>query len=164
MGKIKDKAYEFFICFATGIILGTLIGSLSISALISCKIDKFYERIAYLESEIQSKNEKLDKLEQSINKSAIVLRDIIIVLNTSDSSEEKIEGIDYINIEKSIKEKFVFLLGKEIKDIDGETLLQIIDKRIFKIGKAEYQISVQKLILTDILKLWVNISIIEVES
>ena len=55
-------------------------------------------------------------------------------------------------------------LGKEIKSLDAEILEQVIDKRILKLNNGEYQISVSKLMLTDILKLWVKVSLIEVES
>ncbi len=127
-------------------------------------MDIFYEKIAYLEHTIDDKNEKLDKLEKSINNSNIVLKDISVILEFANLSQEKVDQIDNIEIEKAIKEKFNPSLGKEIKNLDADILVQVIDKRILKFNNAEYQLTVNKLVLSDILKLWVGVSPLEVAS
>ena len=156
--------YPFIICFVTGLLWGVIIGAVSISMLVSYRMDSFYERIAYLENTIADKNEKLAKLEKSINNSNIILKDIEIELEFGGLSSEQINQIDSIEIEKTIKEKFRPLLGKEVKGLDPDILQQVIDKRILKFDDVEYQLTVNKLILTDVLKLWVEVSLIEVES
>lgn len=160
----KGTGYKFFICFITGLLWGTVIGSVGISTLVSYRMDNFYEKIAYLEHTITDKNEKLEKLEKSINNSNIVLKDISIVLKFTNLSEEQINQIDSIQIEKAIKEKFRTLIGKEIKNLDADILMQVIEKRILKFNNAEYQLTVDKLILSDVLKLWVGVSLLEVAS
>ena len=165
MGEIKNSSgYKFLICFITGLIWGTVIGSLGISMLVSYRMDAFYEKIAYLEHTIADKNEKLDKLEKSINNSNIVLKDISVILEFAILSQEKVDKIDNIEIEKAIKEKFNPSLGKEIKNLDADILVQVIDKRILKFNNAEYQLTVNKLVLSDVLKLWVGVSPLEVAS
>lgn len=160
----KSTGYKFFVCFITGLLWGTVIGAVGISMLISYRMDAFYKEIAYLEHTIADKNEKLEKLEKSINNSNIVLKDISIVLEFTNLSEEQINQIDNIQIEKAIKEKFRTLLGKEIKNLDADILIQVIDKRILKLNNAEYQLTVNKLILSDVLKLWIEVSLLEVAS
>lgn len=162
--KTKLQDYKFIICFITGLLWGTVIGSLGISILVSYRLDTFYEKISFLEHTIEDKNEKLAKLEKSINNSNIVLKDIIVILEFSNLSQEQIDQIDNIQIEKAIKEKFRSLLGKEIKNLDADMLMQVIDKRILKFNNAEYQLTVNKLMLSDILKLWVGVSPLEVAS
>ena len=76
--------YPFIICFVTGLLWGVIIGAVSISMLVSYRMDSFYERIAYLENTIADKNEKLAKLEKSINNSNIILKDIEIELELED--------------------------------------------------------------------------------
>ncbi len=164
MGKMRKIVYPFIICFITGLLWGSIIGAVSISMLISYRMDSFYERITYLENTITDKDEKLAALEKSINNSNIVLKDIEVILEFGDLSEVQIDQIDNMEIEKAIKEKFRSSLGKEIKGLDADILLQVIDKRILKFDGAEYQLTVNKLVLTDILKLWVKVSLIEVES
>ena len=165
MGKIKKSTgYKFIICFIIGLLWGTVIGSLGISMLVGYRMDIFYEKIAYLEHTIDDKNEKLDKLEKSINNSNIVLKDISVILEFANLSQEKVDQIDNIEIEKAIKEKFNPSLGKEIKNLDADILVQVIDKRILKFNNAEYQLTVNKLVLSDILKLWVGVSPLEVAS
>jgi len=69
--------------------------------------------------------------------------------------------LDNIEIQKVIKEKYNSLLGKKVKDLDADLLLQIIDQRILKMNDKEYRLNVNKLILSEILKIWVDIDIIE---
>lgn len=165
MGEIRNSSgYRFLICFITGLLWGTIIGSLGISILVSNRLDTFYEKISFLEHTIEDKNEKLAKLEKSINNSNIVLKDITVILEFTNLSEEQIEQIDNIEIEKAIKEKFRSLLGKETKSLDPDILVQVIDKRILRFNNTEYQLTVNKLMLSDILKLWVGVSPLEVAS
>lgn len=164
MGKIKKRSYPFVICFITGMLWGVIIGALFISILVSFRLDSFYEKIAFLENTIEDKDEKLSKLEKSINNTNIILKDVVVKLEFPNFTQEQIDEIDNIKIEKAIKEKYRSSLGKEVKGLDAEILEQVIDKRIFKVSNGEYQISVTKLMLTDTLKLWVQVSLIEVES
>lgn len=156
MGKIKEDGLKFFYCFTVGLLTGALLGSIAMSILVSYKMDRFYERIAYLENIVSDRDEKLEKLEKSINNCNVVIKDIEIIL---DFDEDIIEPINNIEIEKVIKEKYNSSLGKEVKNIDADILVQVIDKRILKFNNSEYQLKVSKLVLTDILKLWVEVSI-----
>jgi hypothetical protein len=170
MMKAKDAkyknatCYKFSICFIAGLLWGTVIGSLSISVLVGYRMDAFHEKIAYLEHTIADKDEKLSKLEKSINNADVVLKDIYIILEFNNLSVEQIDQIDNIEIEKAIKEKYASSLGKEIKSLDADILVQVIDKRILKLNSSEYQLTVKKLVLSDILKLWVEVSSLEVTS
>lgn len=164
-GKIKNSSgYKFFICFITGLLWGTLAGSLGISLLVSSRMDDYNEKIAYLEHTIADKNEKLDRLEKSINNANIVLKDISLILEFSNLSKEQIDLIDIIEIEKAIKEKYASSLGKEIKSMDVDLLVQVIDKRILRFNNFDYQLTVNRLVLSDILKLWLGVTPLEVAS
>ena len=160
----NTAGYKFIICFTTGLLWGTLAGSLGISLLVSHRMEGFYEKIAYLEHTIEDKDEKLDKLEKSINNANIVLKDVSVVLEFTNLSEEQLDLLDNIEIEKAIKEKYASSLGKEIRSLDADILLQVIDKRILRFKNADYQLTVNKLVLSDILKLWVRVSPLEITS
>ncbi|MBP7222617.1 MAG: hypothetical protein KBA50_05135 [Sedimentibacter sp.] len=160
----NTAGYKFIICFTTGLLWGTLAGSLGISLLVSHRMEGFYEKIAYLEHTIEDKDEKLDKLEKSINNANIVLKDVSVVLEFTNLSEEQLDLLDNIEIEKAIKEKYASSLGKEIRSLDADILLQVIDKRILRFKNADYQLTVNKLVLSDILKLWVSVSPLEITS
>lgn len=161
MGKMNKESTVLMFCFATGIVWGVLIGSILTMVLVSYRVDSFYEKIAYQESIIADNEEKLKKLEKSINNSNIVLKDIKIII---EADEEQINSINNIEIEKAIKEKFNSSLGKEVKNLDAEILMQVVDKRILKFEEAEYKIDVKKLVLSDTLKIWVGITVMEIES
>ena len=161
MGKMKKKYSGILFCFATGIVWGALIGSTITAMLVSYRVDRFYEKIAYQESIIADNEEKLKKLEKSINNSNIVLKDIKIII---EAEEDQINNINNIEIEKAIKEKFNSSIGKEVKNLDAEILMEVVDKRILKFEEAEYKINVKKLVLSDTLKIWVGITVKEIES
>lgn len=151
MGKLKSASAKFIILFAAGIITGVLIGTTALSIVVSYRMDIQYKKITYLENLIQDKDARLEKLEESINTQEIIIKDIVIDL-IFDGDE-----IDKIHIEKTIKEKYGKLLGKEVKNIDPDILIEVVDKRIFKIEEREYQLEVVKLILTYTFKLFVKV-------
>lgn len=157
MGKMK-KGYILF-TLLTGLIAGIIAGALLITSLVSYRMDKLYENLANLEKEISDRDAKLKKLEESINTMYFVLQDIEIVVEFSEEDME--DDMDKIEIEKAIKEKYTELLGKEVKSIDPDLVVKVIDGRIFKLEGKEYRLKVNKLLLSEILKLWVEVQLME---
>jgi len=151
MEQIKKKNLKVVSCFIAGIITGVLIGGTVLSSIVSYRMDMFYEQIAYLENTIENKNVQLEKLEKSINNRNFILKDIEITLIFNG------DDIDKIEIEKSIKEKYSGLLGKEVKKIDADIIMKVVDTRILKIEDREYKLHVNKLILSETLKLQINV-------
>lgn len=152
MGEIK-KRHSFLIVFFTGVIVGSLFGVLALNALISYRLDMYHKRIKYLETVIDEKNIKLEKLEESINKKRYILKDIDIIFI------DKNDDIDRLTLEKSIKEKYSKLIGKEVRTIDPDMLVEIVDKRIMVIDNRKYKLRLNKLMLTETLVLWIEVSI-----
>lgn len=155
MGKLRKKKLGHIICFITGLITGILIGIVILSILVSYRMDEHYKRIISLENIIQDKDTKLEKLEKSIRTRNSILQNIEVNL-IFDGDE-----MDKIDIEKAIKEKYITLLGKEVKSIDSDILVEVVDKRILKLEKKEYKLRVEKLILTETLKIYVKVEVID---
>jgi len=153
------KSKYFLISFGTGLIAGILIGATALTILVSYRMDKLYENLAALENVINEKDAKLKKLEESINTMYFVLQDteIIVEFIGEDAGDE----IDRIEIEKAIKEKYTELLGKEVKSIDPDLVVKVVDQRIFKLDEKEYRLRVSKLLLSETLKLWVEAQLVE---
>ncbi len=141
---------KYFISIISGIIIGLILGSSIIIALVSYRVDSYYEEIQKLNISIEERDERLEKLEQSLNNKKLILKDIEIIL----AHEE--DEIDKITIEKYAKEKYIKLLGREVETIDVDIIEEIIDKRIFKLKNKEYQLEVTKIVLTDVLKIWIQ--------
>lgn len=140
---------------STGIIIGVIMGATILSVFISYRIDKYHEEIQYLKNTIEDKDIKLKKLEEAIDKWRMVLKDIKINLEFQGSE------IDEIELIKHIREKYNNLLGKEVKGIDIHMVDGIIDNRIMKLGKNEYKLKVRKIVLTDILEIWIDTELLE---
>ncbi|WZL71932.1 hypothetical protein QBE52_12550 [Clostridiaceae bacterium 35-E11] len=147
--KASKKYYLSFLWI--GFIIGGLLGIVSINALVSYRIDIYHQQIQYLKTVIEDKDIRLKKLEESINRKKVVLKEIQIVL----LSEEDV--LDNLTLEKHIKQKYTELLGKEIKQIDIDILDDVVDRRIMKVDDKEYRLKVLKLVLTEILKIWIQV-------
>lgn len=151
MGQLKKHRFKYGLCFVTGFVLGVLIGVSALCILVSYRMDMFYQRITYLESIIQDKDAQLEHLEKTINTRSLILKNIEIVLVFNG------DEIDKIKIEKAVKEKYRSLLGKEVEKIDADIVIEVVDNRIMHIEDRKYQLHVNKLILTETLKICITI-------
>jgi len=151
MNPLKTQGLKGKPCFVGGILIGILIGIAAFNILVSYRMDQFYNRIAFLEQTVQDKNAVLEKFEKSINTRSLIIKGIEVVLDFSG------DEIDRLLIEKNIKDKYSTLLGKQIKNIDPDLIVEVVDKRIFKIEDKEYKLKVNRLVITEILKIWISV-------
>lgn len=158
MGKIREN-FNYLLCFGTGMIVGVLIGAIGITTLVSYRMDTLYENIVNLEIAAKEKDAKLKKLEESINTMNLILEGIEVNIDFKGVDEEN--NIERIEIEKAIREKYANLIGREVKEIDPDLVTEVIDQRIFKLEGKEYKLRVRKLVLTEILRLWVDVELID---
>ncbi|TCK98689.1 hypothetical protein EDC19_1122 [Natranaerovirga hydrolytica] len=158
MAQLIKQKHKYFIFFLTGLILGLLIGVSGLTAIISYRIDLYYQRIITLETEIDDKTTRLAKLEERLDEAEeepkYILKDIHIHLN----SEE--DDIDTMTLTKHIKEKYTNFIGRDILSIDLEIISEIIDQRIFRLDNKSYQLETDKVFMSDILTIWVNVSLL----
>lgn len=152
---MKNTVIKYFSTISISIVIGMFLGALSLNSLISYRIDEYHKNITYLESVIEEKDIKLEKLEESINNRRFILKTIEVVLVYNGDDEE--DEIDKVTLEKNIKAKYSNLIGKEVKTIDIDLVEEVIHKRIMKIEDNEYQLMVKKIVLTDVLKLWIEV-------
>jgi|GEM_PF-495660 len=158
MDKIKRGMTNFFLSLAAGVIIGALAGAAGFNALVSYKVDEYHQRIKHLEAVVEDKEARLKKLEESIkefskSKGSYMLTNIEVILIYEGDDLEK------TTLEKNIKAKLDHLLGREVKSIDIETVEQVIDNRIFKSDGKEFKLKVDKILLDEVLKIWVNVDI-----
>lgn len=161
MEKKGKSGTRFVLVFITGVITGILIGVSALSALISYRMDRYYQEVRKLQTIIEEKDVKLkkldEKLEESVNRNKLILKGVEVVLNFGDGEEE--DEIDRMTLEKHIKEKYNHLLGQEVKSIDVNIAAEVIDKRIFKIDDREYKLKVSRITLAEVLTIWVNVEV-----
>ncbi|NMA65235.1 MAG: hypothetical protein GX957_03210 [Clostridiaceae bacterium] len=158
MAKLKKGIIKFTLSFLTGAISGGLLSAAVVCTMVSYKIDVLHEKIAILKNTISDKDAQLKNLEKAINSKNPVLKNIEVTLITTSSS---IDEIDKIEIESVIKEKYISLIGDEIQKLDAEIIMIIVDNRIIKLHDKEFILHVDKLVLTEVLKLWVQVDVIE---
>lgn len=142
---------KFLITLITGMVTGMMLGIVVINTLISCRIDQYHEKIGNLQNIIEEKDTRLKKLEESINKKKYILKNIDVILMRDGDEIEK------ITLEKYIKEKYSKLVGKEVKSIDTDMVVEIINNRIMIIKDSKYKLRVSRLVLTETLCIWVEV-------
>lgn len=155
MDRIRKYGFKVFTSFLVGMATGGLIGILGMTVLISYRLDQFYEEIAELKSVIEEKDERLNKLEESTNKQRFILKEVKVELIFEG------DEIDEIELKKHIRNKYITLIGKEVKSIDTDLLEVVIDRRMMELGKNRYQLFIRKVILTDVLEIWINVETIQ---
>lgn len=140
------KKKKILIIFNTGLIVGVIMGVLAWNLLLAAKIDNLYKRNKYLESVSEDYRIKLEKLEQSQPEKELTVKDISVQIDIEDV-------IDRMILEQAIKQKYESLLGKKINEIDIDLVIEVVDKRIFVTDKNQYQITVDRVILSSTLSL-----------
>lgn len=149
MDKIKGK--DYFILLCTGIIIGGLVGIISYNSLVSYRIDEYHQKIRALELLIEDKNLRLEKLEDTIDKKKILVKNITISLN------HKEDDLTRIGLEKNIRETLNKFVGKEVHTVDAEMLWEVVDGRIIKIADKEYKIKINKLVISETIMIWADV-------
>lgn len=151
----KNNYFLFFIC---GLIIGSLVAITTINILVSYRIEQYHKEILYLNSVIEDKEARLKKLEDTLHKRKFVIKKVSIDFEFED--ENLFDDIVLIALEKEVKQKYNKFIGKEVEKTDVEILSEVIDNRIFKIGDIEYQLKVNKIMLTQELKIWIELNIL----
>lgn len=154
MVRIKNTN-KFFFTLILGILIGMIIGSIIITIFVSYRIDKYYQKINIYYTLLQEKDFQLEKLNESLNKNKYILKEINIELvNINDEINE-------IELKKHIKEKYINLIGREVKSIDINIVSEVIDNRIMKFGDLSYKLKVSKVLLSDTLEIYIVVEEIE---
>jgi len=151
MGGIRTRRPAVIFGFYAGIITGVLIGLAIMTTIVSYRLESFHRMNAYLESVIAEKDTRLGQLEKSLNTGKYIVKSIDIVFLCED------EGADILLFETELKKKYNSLLGKEVKALDAEMILEVADRRIFRQDNGQYQLFVKRLILAENLKIWIEI-------
>ena len=97
MAEIAKKL-RYLLTIIAGTILGICIGAALMNALVSYRVDAYYKEIQYLNTVIENKDVRLEKLQASINKNRLVLSDVKIYLeykveNNANGTKDS-DGLD----------------------------------------------------------------------
>jgi hypothetical protein len=154
---MKKKA-SLAIVLITGFLSGFIAGIVIMAFLFAYRIDNYLARIGVLENTLTDRENRLKKLEESLNaksKEKYILKDVEVYLAYNGNELDKIE------IEKHIEEKYRYLIGKEVSDIDIELAAEVVDKRVFFTDSNMYRLRVERLLLSEVMKIWVSITLFE---
>ena len=154
VAEMKKKALMLLV-LATGFLSGLVAGIAVMVSLFAYRIDGYHAKIGMLENSLADRENRLKKLEESFNaisKEKYILKDIEVYLDY-DGDE-----LDRIEIEKHVEEKYRYLIGRKVSDIDMELAAEVVDKRVFFTDSSSYRLRVERLLLSEVMKIWINIT------
>lgn len=155
MANVRKKRHsEFFLFLLLGIIIGGLTGILSMNVLISSSMDQYHKKINELRNMVEEKDVQLEKLNETIHNSKIIIKGIEIKFESKEIHDDEIFKQQ---VEKVIKEKLKIIIGKDLENIDMELLSGIIDKRIINIENKDYMIYLNKMLVGEKIKIWLKV-------
>ncbi len=131
------------------------------STLVSYRIDKYHEEIMLLKTRIEESEAKYNKLKESfdsMNKKKFLVSDIEVFLIFKDKEED---DFDKMQLEKYIKDRYQDLLWKEVKNIDMDLVVKLVDEDIYRIENKNYKLGVNKVLISDVFKIWVTVKKID---
>lgn len=155
MANVRKRRHsELFLFLLLGIIIGGLTGIVSMNALISSSMDEYHKKINELNNMVEEKDIQLEKLNETIHNSKIIIKSIEVKFQSKEILEDEIFKHQ---VEKVIKEKLKIVIGKDLEKIDMELLSSIIDKRIINLENKDYMIYLRKMLVGEKIKIWVEI-------
>lgn len=154
MGRIISKKNAYLLFLFTGFISGLVIGATAVTIYIGHRLDISHLQINELRISAREKDAQLEKLEESWKKKKFIIKKIDVDLQFDGDELEK------TTLVKHIKEQCYVLIGKEVKDIDPDLLANSIDNRIVRLDDRSVKLAVQKLILSDVLKICITATLI----
>lgn len=147
------RRHAYAVYLLTGFCGGLLFGAACVMLLIGQKLDDAYRQVSYFQAASSEKDVRLQKLEDSFNTRQFILKKVEVHLQCEGDSTEN------TGLEKYIKDRCHNLLGKKVNDIDTDLILEMLDNRIIRLNNIDYKLTVQRTILSDILQLWVKVTV-----
>ena len=157
MDRLSRPRYSLPICLLAGLCSGFLTGITLVAVLLGYRLDDSLQRINYLQAAVNEKDARLAKLEESVNKNKFILRRIEVVLHFSGDEMEK------TSLDKYVKNRYSSLVGKEVGSIDTDLVSEVIDNRLVRINNRDYKLSVGRILVSDVLKIWVTAVLLPVQ-
>ncbi|CBZ03165.1 hypothetical protein JQ038_09170 [Clostridium botulinum] len=122
---------------------------------ISYRIENYHRKITYLNNIIEDQQVRLEGLENKLSKKKLIVKKIEVDIKFKNKEIE--DELVAIELEKHIKEKFNNLIGKELDNLDGDILVQVVDNRIMKIKNKQYKVKVEKIIIAQNIKFCIQV-------
>lgn len=144
--KQRSGAFSYF----SGMLMGLIVGIMIWNMLLAGKIDALYTRNLYLETSLEDCKIKLEKAKNAQPEKEQTLREITVKLQLENELERMI-------LEKAVRQKYEVLIGKKTKEIDLDLVIQVVDKRLFRTDKYQYQLLVDRVSLSSTLTLWLSV-------
>ncbi|ACA46020.1 hypothetical protein FDC22_14105 [Clostridium botulinum] len=150
-----NKENKYFFSFCVGLVIGGAVGIIFFSLFISYRIENYHRKITYLNSIIEDQQVRLEGLENKLSKKKLIVKKIEVDIKFKNKEIE--DELVAIELEKHIKEKFNNLIGKELDNLDGDILVQVVDNRIMKIKNKQYKVKVEKIIIAQNIKFCIQV-------
>ncbi|AWZ49048.1 hypothetical protein C3495_09595 [Clostridiaceae bacterium 14S0207] len=149
MDEIKKK---YLIFFVTGCLVGILVSIISFTIFFTHKIEKNYSKIRKMQIVLEEKNKELERIKTSIKVDKYTVNEIEVKIDF----KSKVDEVTTYILEKSIKDKFSSLIGREVNNIDVEMLEKVIDNRIMYVENSKFLLKLKRISVSERIKIFIE--------
>ncbi|GAA0788323.1 hypothetical protein [Hathewaya limosa] len=149
MDEIKKK---YLIFFVTGCLVGILVSIISFTIFFTHKIEKNYSKIRKMQIVLEEKNKELERIKTSIKVDKYTVNEIEVKIDF----KSKVDEVTTYILEKSIKDKFSSLIGREVNSIDVEMLEKVIDNRIMYVENSKFLLKLKRISVSERIKIFIE--------
>lgn len=149
MDEIKKK---YLIFFVTGCLVGILVSIISFTIFFTHKIEKNYSKIRKMQIVLEEKNKELQRIKTSIKVDKYTVNEIEVKIDF----KSKVDEVTTYILEKSIKDKFSSLIGREVNSIDVEMLEKVIDNRIMYVENSKFLLKLKRISVSERIKIFIE--------
>lgn len=131
-------------------ILGALVGAASLNLILGQHLDTAELEIRKLRSGLADQYEKIALLEKKLAvRQNLIVNEIIVNVNL-DNEFEKLE------IESTTKKLLKVIKGKDLKELDPNLVINMIDKRVIETPEHKYRLTVKGTLISEKVIMYVD--------
>lgn len=131
-------------------ILGALVGAAALNLVSGRHLDNAELEIRKLRSSLADQNEKTNLLEKKLAvRQKLIVNEIIVSANLNDEFEK-------LEVEAAAKKLLKVLKGKDLKELDPNLVINIIDKRIVETPEHKYRITVKGTLISERIIMYID--------
>lgn len=124
-------------------ILGTLVGAAVLNLVLGRHLDNAELELRTLRSGLAEQREKTSLLEKKLEvRQKLFVNEIRVNINLEDEFEK-------LEVEAAVKKLLKVLKGKDLKELDPNLVINIIDKRIVETPEHKYRVSVKGTLISE---------------
>lgn len=135
-------------------LVGALVGSALMLALLSSRIDNLYIMNKQLLLEQAEHKEKVQILQDRLAQ-----YHKLIVVGFDFKYDSAPESLERLSLERDMKQVLRSLIGQAVRELKPDTVMALLDKRIMAVGDKSYRVNVRAVVLAERVSFYLRVTL-----